>query len=104
MLETTTARSTLFLLDIVLIFDRHTLCLGDGQRCLATCEGGSTYHVVDLVHANKTRRKLKHVVAQRDDNELSVLRALLDVARNDRHLCTLVPHSHGKSVRINLHS
>ena len=33
--------------------------------------------MIDLVHPNKSRCKLKHVVPQGDDNELSVLQAPL---------------------------
>ncbi|KAI6756206.1 hypothetical protein HG530_011942 [Fusarium avenaceum] len=45
--------------------------------------------MIDLVHANQPRRELKHVVAQRDDDELGVLGALLDVVGNDRDLRTI---------------
>ena len=43
-------------------------------------------HVIDLVHSDKSRSKFKHVVSQGDNNELSVLRPLLDVTRNNRNL------------------
>lgn len=43
----------------------------------------STYHVVDFIHADQTRSKFEHVVAQGDDDELRILGTLLDVARND---------------------
>lgn len=43
-------------------------------------------HMIDLVHAHQPRRKLKHVVAQRDDDELGVLGTLLDVVCDDRDL------------------
>jgi hypothetical protein len=43
-------------------------------------------HVIDLVHSDKSRSKFKHVVSQGDDDELSVLRPLLDVTRNNRNL------------------
>lgn len=42
--------------------------------------------MVDLVHSHKSRRELKHVVSERDDNELGVLGTLLDVVGNDRDL------------------
>lgn len=49
-------------LDIVSVFDRDTLG-----------------HVVNLVNTDKTRGKLEHIVSQRNDNELCVLRPLLDI-------------------------
>jgi hypothetical protein len=45
-------------------------------------------HVVDLVHAHQPRRQLEHVVPERDDDELGVLRPLLDVVGDNRHLST----------------
>lgn len=81
-------------LDVVLVFDRHTLGLRGGQQWSTERIEGSPYHVVDFVHADQTRRKLEHVVAQRDDNKLGVLGALLDVARDNRYLSTLVLRSH----------
>ena len=45
-----------------------------------------TYHVVDFIHAHEPGSKLKHVVAQRDNDELSVFGALLDITGNDRDL------------------
>ena len=41
---------------------------------------------VSLVDADQTIRQLEHVVPQRDDNELRILGALLDVVRNDAHV------------------
>lgn len=49
-------------LDVVSVLDRDTL-----------------RHVVDLVNTDKTRGKLEHVVSQRNDDELCVLRPLLDI-------------------------
>jgi hypothetical protein len=46
--------------------------------------------MIDFVHAHQPRRELKHVVAQRDDDELGVLGALLDVVGNDRDLRTML--------------
>ena len=43
-------------------------------------------HMIDLVNSDQSLRELKHVVPQRDDNELCVLRALFDVGRYDRYL------------------
>lgn len=56
-------------LDVVPVLDRDALRL-----------------VVHLVHAHEPRRELKHVVAQRDDDELRVLGALLDIVGHDGHL------------------
>jgi len=50
--------------DVVPIFNRYTL-----------------RHVVDFVYSNKSGSELEHVVSQRDDDELGVLRALFDVTR-----------------------
>jgi len=35
--------------------------------------------MINLVYTNKSLRKLKHVVSETDDNELSVPRTLLDI-------------------------
>lgn len=43
-------------------------------------------HMIDLVHAHQPRRELEHVIPQRDNDELGVLGAFLDVARHNRHL------------------
>lgn len=43
-------------------------------------------HMVDLVNTHQPRRQLKHVVAQRDDNELGIARALLDVGSDNGDL------------------
>lgn len=48
--------------DVVLVLDRDTLC-----------------HVVDLVHAHQPSSQLEHVVSKRNDNELRILRPLLNV-------------------------
>lgn len=66
--------------------------------------------MVDLVHAYQTRCKFKlqllakvlarviakkwtyHVVPERNDNELCVLRPLLDVRRHDRYLIPSLVH------------
>jgi hypothetical protein len=48
--------------DIISVLDRHTLG-----------------HVVDLVNTDKTRGKLEHIVSQRNDNKLCILRPLLDI-------------------------
>jgi hypothetical protein len=40
-------------------------------------------HVVNFVDADETLGKLKHVVAQRDDNKLRVFRPLFDVSGYD---------------------
>ena len=47
-------------------------------------------HVVDLVHAHEAGGKLKHVVAQGDDDKLGVLGALFDVVGHDGHLVVVV--------------
>lgn len=57
---------TLWSHNVVLVLNRYTLG-----------------HMVDLVHSHKSRRELKHVVSERDDNELGVLGTLLDVVGND---------------------
>ncbi len=46
--------------------------------------------MVDLVYTNQSGGELKHVVAQRDHDELGVLGALLDIACNDGDLCLLL--------------
>lgn len=53
-------------------------------------DGDALGHVVDLVDADQAGRKLEHVVAQRDDDELGVLGTLLDVVGHDGHLLFLV--------------
>jgi hypothetical protein len=77
--------------DVVLIFHSDTLGLRGGlvSTSFKRVEGrvaDQTYHVIDLVHADQPRRKLEHVVAQRNDDELGVLGALLDVSSDDRNL------------------
>jgi hypothetical protein len=72
-----------------------SLCLRGRQRRSRDGKDVTTYHVVNFVHANKTCRKFEHVVAQRDDNELCVLSALLDIARNNRDLSMLALGSRG---------
>lgn len=52
----------------------------------------STYHVIDLVHADQSRGKLEHIVAQRDDDELGVLGAFFDVSSDDGNLREIKPH------------
>lgn len=42
--------------------------------------------MVHLIYTHEPARKLKHVIAQGDDDELSVLGALLDVGGHDRDL------------------
>jgi len=42
--------------------------------------------MIDLIHAHQPRRELEHVIPQRDDDELRILRPLLDVRRYDRDL------------------
>jgi hypothetical protein len=42
--------------------------------------------VVDLIHADQPRSELEHVIAQRNDDELRILGALLDISSNDRDL------------------
>ncbi len=43
-------------------------------------------HVVDLINPYQPRSELEHVVSQGNNDELSVLRSFLDVARHDRNL------------------
>lgn len=45
-----------------------------------------TYHMINFIDTNKPRGQLKHVIPQRYDYELSVLRSLLDVRCHDRDL------------------
>jgi hypothetical protein len=40
-------------------------------------------HMIDLVDSYQPFRKLKHVISQTDDNELCILRPLLDVRSNN---------------------
>jgi hypothetical protein len=42
--------------------------------------------MVHLIHTHEPARKLKHVIAQGDDDELGVLGAFLDVGGYDRDL------------------
>ena len=60
-------------IDIISVFYRHTL-----------------RHMIDLVHSNESRGELEHVVSQGDDDELSILRSLLDITGNNRDLPLLV--------------
>ena len=46
-------------------------------------------HIVNLVHANKPLCPVKHVVTQRNDEELAVLRPLGDVLRDDGHVAVV---------------
>ena len=45
-----------------------------------------TYHMVDFVHTDESRRELEHVVPQGDDDKLGVLRPLFDVCGDDGDL------------------
>lgn len=91
----TMAKSALSCGDVVFVFDRNTLSLRKGDRQLSSLgpEWGlnmqnlTTHHMIDFVHADQPRGKLEHVVAQRDDDELSVLGALFDVSGDNRDLC-----------------
>lgn len=56
-------------------------------------------HMIDLVNANQPLRQFKHVIPQRNDDELSILRALFDVSRNDRHLDDLVSECLARNER-----
>lgn len=49
-------------------------------------DGDALGHMVDLVDTNKAGCQLEHVVAERDDDELGVLGALLDVVGHDGDL------------------
>lgn len=42
--------------------------------------------MVDLVYTNKSGSKLEHIVSKRDDDELRILRSLLDVGGDNRDL------------------
>ena len=59
--------------------------------------------MVNLVHAYEPRGQLKHVVSERNDDELGVLGALLDVIRHDRDLLQegLVSGYKGKVMSFN---
>lgn len=46
-------------------------------------------HMIDLVDTDQSFSKLKHVVSQADDDELSILRSFFNVTSNDRYLCML---------------
>lgn len=46
--------------------------------------------MADLVHADQPRCELEHVIAKRDDDELGVLRPLLDVIGDNRDLRELL--------------
>lgn len=49
-------------IDVIPVLNRHTLG-----------------HVINLVHSDQSRSELKHVVTQRDDDELGILGSFLDV-------------------------
>lgn len=42
--------------------------------------------MINLVNTNQPRRKLKHIIPQRNNNELRVLSSLLDIRRDDGHV------------------
>lgn len=54
--------------------------------------------MVYFVDADESCRELKHVVAQRNDNELGILCPFLDVARNDGDLYAQREKREKKSV------
>lgn len=62
------------------------LCLGPALDIILVLDGHALGHVVDLVYTDQARGKLEHVVTKRNNDELSVLRALLDVVSHDRNL------------------
>lgn len=45
-------------------------------------------HMIDFIDSHKAFRKLEHIIAEGDDNELCVLRSFFDVACNNAHLLT----------------
>lgn len=53
---------------------------------ILTEERRRTHHVIDLIHTNQPACQLEHVVSQRDDDELCILRSLLDVAGYNTHI------------------
>ena len=57
------------LADIIPILNRNTL-----------------RHMVNLVHTHKSRRQLKHIISERDNDELGVLGAFFNVRGYDRDL------------------
>jgi len=57
---------------------------GDGER--ARIDSDALGGVVGLVDSHQPVGQLEHVVAQRDDDELRVARALLDVVAHDGHV------------------
>ncbi len=49
--------------------------------------------MINLINPNQPTRQLKHVIPQRNDNELRVLGALLDVGGYDGDLFTTRQHT-----------
>lgn len=62
------------------------LLLASPSNVVIVVNSNTLRHMVDLVHAHQSSCQLKHVVAQRDDDELRVLSPLLDVICYDRDL------------------
>ena len=62
-------------------------CRGQGSLdIIPVVDGNALGHLVDLVDTDEAVGKLKHVVAERDDDELGVLGALLDIVCHDGDL------------------
>ena len=55
---------------------------GEGRRV----DGNALGLILRLVHSDQAVSQLEHVVAQRNDNELGVARALLDVVAHYAHV------------------
>lgn len=74
----------LMLMLLLLLLTRPSLLGLPAQReIIAVLDRDALGHVVDFVDADEPLGELKHVVAQADDDELRVLGAFLDVARDD---------------------
>ena len=58
--------------------------------------------MVDLINSDKPRSKLEHVVPQRNDDELCILRSLFDVGSNNRNLM-FVSTAHSEAEVRNSH-
>ena len=74
----------MLILLLLLLLNRPSLLGLPAQReVIAVLDRDALGHVVDFVDADEPLGEFKHVVAQADDDELRVLGAFLDVARDD---------------------
>lgn len=62
--------------------------LSSDREVISVLDGDTLGHMVDLVDAHEPLSEFEHVVAKRDDDELRVFGAFLDISCHDRHLIT----------------